>query len=116
MKRTKINFFKWFFIVLFTSYISGISFFTHTHIINNTTYVHSHPFKRGEKKQHTHTEKQLFLLDHYYKTTITSDIIPEMGLTDLSLPRVTPYIDYYKTTHILESLTRLSLRGPPAVI
>lgn len=116
MKRAQIKYCQWFFIVLFTAYASGISLFTHTHVINNTTYVHSHPFKRGEKKQHTHTEKQLLILDHFYKTTITSDIIPEISLTDLSLPKVTPYIDYYKTLHIVKPLTNLLLRGPPAII
>lgn len=116
MKRAQIKYCQWFFILLFTAYVSGISLFTHTHVINNTTYVHSHPFRKGEKKQHTHTEKQLFILDHFYKTTVTSDIIPQINLSDLSLPKVTPYTDYYETTHIIKPLTNLLLRGPPATI
>lgn len=116
MKRATTHYIQWFFIVLFTTYVSGISLFTHTHVINNTTYVHSHPFKGKEKKQHTHTENQLFILDHYYKTTITSDIIPEINLSDPSLPKAAPYIDYYETSHIIEPLTNLLLRGPPAII
>lgn len=116
MKKAKLTPFKWVFLILFTAYVSGISLFTHTHVINNTTYVHSHPFKKGEKKQHTHTEKQLFILGHYYKTTITSDIIPEINLSDCSLPRIIPYIDCYEITHLIEPLTNLQLRGPPSGI
>ena len=86
MDRAKGGFPQWFFIILFTSYVSGISLFTHTHVINNTTYVHSHPFKKGEKSQHTHTENQLFILDHFYNTSITSDILPGIYLSANSQP------------------------------
>lgn len=107
---------KWFFIILFTSYVSGITLFTHTHVINNTTYVHSHPFKKGEKTQHTHTEKQLFILEHYYKTSITSDILPKINLTDLSLPTMIPYRDDYRETHLIERPNDIPARGPPSII
>ena len=40
---------KWFLLVLFASYVTGILFFTHTHVINRITYIHSHPFKTDGK-------------------------------------------------------------------
>lgn len=73
---------KWFLLVLFTSYTGAISLFTHTHIINGVTYIHSHPFKIGEPSQHTHSVKQLIFLDTLFNTKITSDIIPEFDLTN----------------------------------
>lgn len=106
---------KWFLVILFTSYVSGITLFTHTHVINNTTYVHSHPFKKGEKSEHTHTEKQLFILEHYYQTSLTSDIIPNINLTDPSLPRLLPYKDTYKTPTLEDWATDIPVRGPPFI-
>lgn len=116
VKRTKINILNWFFIILFTGYVGGISLFTHTHVVNNTKYVHSHPFKVGEETQHTHTDKQLLTLDFYYKTTITSDILPKINLSALLNPITTPYIDLYCTPHLLEYFHDIPARGPPVVI
>ncbi len=33
--------------VLFISYMAGITLFTHSHVVNGVTIVHSHPFKKG---------------------------------------------------------------------
>lgn len=112
MNAAKMNLPKWFFIILFTSYVSGISLFTHTHVINNTTYVHSHPFKKGEKKQHTHTENQLFILDYFYKTSLTSDIIPKIDLSDPTLPKRI-YTDQYQAEHLIKLSNDIPARGPP---
>ena len=38
---------KWFLPVLFISYMAGITLFTHSHVVNGVTIVHSHPFKKG---------------------------------------------------------------------
>lgn len=114
MDAAKLNLPRWFFIILFTSYVSGVSLFTHTHVINNTTYVHSHPFKKGEKKTHTHTDKQLFILDHFYNTSITSDIIPKINLSDHSQPKITPYSDHYKISHLIAVSSDIPTRGPPS--
>ncbi|HBG42643.1 hypothetical protein [Limibacterium fermenti] len=110
----KGNIIQWFFLVLFTAYVGGISLFTHTHIINNTTYVHSHPYKKGEKTQHTHTPNQLFLLQSFYQTSLTTDIIPHINLADLSLPTIIPYIDGYEMGLVIEPIANLPARGPPA--
>ena len=34
---------KWFLPVLFISYMAGITLFTHSHVVNGVTIVHSHP-------------------------------------------------------------------------
>ncbi len=37
---------RWFLPVLFISYMAGITLFTHSHVVNGVTIVHSHPFKK----------------------------------------------------------------------
>ena len=44
---------KWFLPVLFISYMAGITLFTHSHVVNGVTIVHSHPFKKGSEHSHT---------------------------------------------------------------
>lgn len=48
--------------ILFMLYLGGIISFTHVHIINGVTIVHSHPYKNnpnGPKHEHTGSELQL---------------------------------------------------------
>jgi len=105
---------KWFLLVLFASYVTGILFFTHTHVINRITYIHSHPFKTDGKAQHTHTENQLFLLAHFYHTPITSDIIPNFDLSGLSKSSFINYTILYEGLHPVKNQTPTLLRAPPA--
>ena len=34
---------------MFISYMAGITLFTHSHVVNGVTIVHSHPFKKGSE-------------------------------------------------------------------
>lgn len=77
MKKHRCAFVKWFFVILFVAYTGGITLFTHTHVINAIAYTHSHPYKKSEKKQHSHTEKQLVILDFLFNQSITSDILSD---------------------------------------
>lgn len=43
-----------FLFLLFAAYLGEISLFTHTHVVNGVTIVHSHPFKDAE--HHSTTE------------------------------------------------------------
>ena len=104
---------KWFCFILFTLYVSGISLFTHTHVINNITYVHSHPFKRGEAAQHDHTNNALCLLDQIYSTSITPDIVPEIVISGDINPIAFYYPGFYEAAHLIQSAAPLQLRAPP---
>ena len=53
---------KWFLPVLFISYMAGITLFTHSHVVNGVTIVHSHPFKKGSEHSHTTVEFQLLCI------------------------------------------------------
>lgn len=62
---------------LFLGYYGSITFFTHSHIINGVTIVHSHPFnkdKGGDTSSLPHSGKQLLLiqmLSEFLTTSVT---------------------------------------------
>ena len=69
MKRLYLNIMKWFLPVLFISYMAGITLFTHSHVVNGVTIVHSHPFKKGVEHSHTTVEFQLIHFLNHFQTT-----------------------------------------------
>lgn len=60
---------RWFLPVLFISYMAGITPFTHSHVVNGVTIVHSHPFKKDSPHSHTTVEFQLIHLLNHVVTT-----------------------------------------------
>lgn len=100
--------------MLFTSYTSAISLFTHTHVINGVTYVHSHPFKKGETTQHTHTFGQLGFLETLFNTKITSDIIPYFDFADKFIYFRKVNIIYHDDIYMPITKFNKYLRAPPA--
>ena len=105
---------KWFLLILFASYVSGISFFTHTHTIDHIVYVHSHPYKKSEQKKHTHTHNELHILDLYYHTTLTEDVVEEFDLTDYSSSFRVIYAIFYEGVKSVDRKDTTLLRAPPA--
>lgn len=63
-------FIKSFLLLLFMNYMASVSFFTHSHVVNGVTIIHSHPYPLNEKgadHQHTGTQLQLIgLLSTFY--------------------------------------------------
>jgi hypothetical protein len=62
MKTLCQNILKGLLPLLFISYLAGITFFTHSHVVNGVTIVHSHPFDKSTEHSHTTTEFQLIHL------------------------------------------------------
>lgn len=62
--------------VLFIMYASCITFFTHTHIVNGVTIVHSHPYSTDDsgKPSHEHTGAEIQLI-HNLSSFFVSSII-----------------------------------------
>jgi len=59
--------------VIFITYFASITFFTHTHIVNGVTIVHSHPFQKNDAgspaHEHTGAEIQLIhILSSFFST------------------------------------------------
>lgn len=104
---------SWFCLVLFILYAGGMSLFTHTHIINKTIYVHSHPFKQGTMPTHDHAEKELQLLDQIFKTSLTPDIIPAIDVVGIAPSVSEHYPVYYQPDHLIRTAAPRQLRAPP---
>lgn len=100
---------KWFLPVLFISYMVGITLFTHSHVVNGVTIVHSHPFKIGSDHSHTTVEFQLIhLLNHVLVTD--SGLIPTFVVAALlCILFIRPQIDPYHRS----CPGVISLRAPP---
>ena len=49
-----------FLLMLFSCYLCGISLFSHTHIVNGSSVVHSH---FGGNSEHQHSESQYAVID-----------------------------------------------------
>jgi hypothetical protein len=113
MLKDKQKRLKWLFPVLFTLYVCSITLFTHSHIINNIRYVHSHPFKIGDSSTHHHSENELKLLDQIFNSSFTSDILPVVDMTgNISGDRFL-YTDLYQQLHFIGPVSSLQLRAPP---
>lgn len=69
MKQGYLKIMRWFLPVLFISYMAGITLFTHSHVVNGVTIVHSHPFKKDSPHSHTTVEFQLIHLLSHVATT-----------------------------------------------
>lgn len=102
---------KWFLPVLFVSYMGGITLFTHSHVVNGVTIVHSHPFKKGSEHGHTTTEVQLI---HLLSQVIAGDA----GSAPVSLIYIPIYIITLAFAVLCIGYTnrsagRICLRAPP---
>ncbi len=114
MKKTVLTLFKWFLPVLFVSYMAGITLFTHSHVVNGVTIVHSHPFKKGTEHKHTSHEVQLI---HY----LSHLILTEAGSLTVVFGHVPVFIvvlltAYLCTGYISRSTEHIRLRAPPTVL
>jgi hypothetical protein len=103
----------WFFPLLFTLYVCSITLFTHSHVINNIRYVHSHPFNLGDTPSHQHSENELELLDQLFNSSLTTDILPVIDLTGNITGNRFLYSNLYQQIHLISSASTLQLRAPP---
>ena len=73
-----------FFLALFLSYFADITFFTHSHIVNGATIIHSHytfgehPSKSGKQQGHTHNANALTLISQATSWCAIFQALPEV--------------------------------------
>lgn len=69
--------------ILFISYMGSVICFTHVHIVNGVTIVHSHPHKADDQRStgHTHTLAQFQLLHQLYTILSLGKPLLATGLT-----------------------------------
>lgn len=108
-----------FFLALFLSYFADITFFTHSHIINGSTIVHSHYFpgysstKDNKPAKHTHTENALTLISQASNWNATMQELPE--IPGIELTRIIDYSQERITAFPQPVPSLFYLRGPPAM-
>lgn len=111
---------RWFLPVLFISYMAGITLFTHSHVVNGVTIVHSHPFKKDSPHSHTTVEFQLIHLLSHVATTgagifflsfqFIAYLLYTLSCVRIGQDTVRPSWAWYLCGHLLpEDKTSLSL-------
>ena len=108
MRQLYRNIIKFFLPVLFISYMAGITLFTHSHVVNGVTIVHSHPFKKGTEHNHTTVEFQLLHL-------LNQVLVTDSGLLPIFVVSVYHYYVFFLfvlKVRVIAGLVRvLSLLG-----
>ena len=112
-KKVLIQSLKWFLPLLFIFFINGKAFFTHSHLQNDSIVVHSHPFKKGENKTHSHTTKELIAIEFHTHGFSTDAIIPHIEIhSPIQFLVQQDYFDEAKICLVQQINTNL-LRAPP---
>lgn len=67
--------------MIFIGYIGVISFYTHVHIVNGVTIVHSHPFQKNVpgKPFHSHSQTGFQLIHSLTSFSLTADAVPHFS-------------------------------------
>ena len=96
-------------LAIFSCYLSGISLFSHVHIVNGVSIVHSH---FGGGAEHNHSDSQFAVIDilSHFQSEAAADIVtvctPFFITTDICTD--------YSAPEILNGCASvLLLRGPP---
>lgn len=106
-------------LMLFLGYYGSITLFTHTHIANGVTIVHSHPFNHGTDKtpiKHEHTANGFLLIQclSNFLTTIFVVAYSTLVFSTLLKNRILQKKEDHLSNCILVSSN--GLRAPPLSI
>ena len=107
--RTLRTYFASLLLAIFCCYLSGISLFSHVHIVNGASIVHSH---FGGGSEHNHSDSQFAVIDilSHFQSEAAADIVavctPFFITSDL-------HTDYSAPGILIGYSSALSLRGPP---
>lgn len=115
MKARLQTYLRWILPVIFILYLGEIVSFTHVHIVNGVTIVHSHPFQ-DQDGQHKHSLQELQLF-HSLSTIIVEDgAVAVLSLFDF-IPSFLQEIET-QVSDFLRKICFISyhLRAPPALI
>lgn len=124
MRREKINMrdcnkhirLRFFLLALFISYYGDITFFTHYHVVNGVTIVHSHyfhsdPHEGHREAGHTHTSAEFTVIAHHSNPVALSVDSPGLEiLAQYIIPAYQAGDIEFKENAIPSTF---HLRGPP---
>ncbi len=99
---------------LFLVYFVGISLFSHSHVINGVTIVHSHPFSKqnDQTADKSHSDNELIIiasLSDYLSPDLPASVIVSEPINTISKLVVSRLVEYYGQL----SWAIPGLRGPP---
>ena len=98
-------------LLLFSCYYSGISMFSHVHIVNGSSVVHSH---LGGNAEHEHSESQYAIIDilSHFQTEAALDhyVVGSPFVNSSEL-----FFEYQGPSYVNEAYSVYALRGPPQV-
>ena len=115
MKARLQTYLRWILPVIFILYLGEIVSFTHVHIVNGVTIVHSHP-SQDQDVQHKHSLQELQLF-HSLSTIVVEDgAVAVLSLFDF-IPSFLQEIET-QVSGFLRKICFVSyhLRAPPALI
>ena len=94
---------------LFCCYYAGISMFSHTHIANGSSIVHSH---LGGGDEHSHSESQYAVID--LLSNFQSECAECFHCTAVSHILISDFCPQYQTPSVQDECVAVpALRGPP---
>jgi len=81
LKRIYKKLTGYFLLILFFGYLGSVTFFSHTHIVDGVTIVHSHPFRSqpGDVPVNHNHSKNGFILIHFISNFIATVPIVFIG-------------------------------------
>lgn len=110
MGKKRHIFVSLFLLALFGAFQVSMSVFTHVHIVNGVTIVHSHP---SSGKDHTHTPSQVITIAHICSF---HSLEPEAGIILAAHAPVLYVLEHNANTfHAVAPYTQgIRLRAPPS--
>ncbi len=112
-KKIFIQPLKWFLPFLFILFINGKIFFTHSHLIDDSIVVHSHPFDKSENTTHNHTTKEIVAIEFHTHGHSTTAIVPYIEINSPLQYLVHHNYSYEDTIHFTQKVNSNLLRAPP---
>ena len=102
--------------ILFIGYLACIISFTHVHIVNGVTIVHSHPYNKqtNPPSDHQHTGQQLQLYQQFSSIQAEGDIYCSIQLTPTNVNETILLFPSVNNMFILSPTDAFNLRAPPS--
>lgn len=116
MRNGGLNIFRYLFPILFLGFFASNTFFSHSHLYHGNIIVHSHPFKKGQEGNPTHSHNDsgyqlIYLLNNYLASIVFSCALA-LAVFFL-LMEISPLSIISFHTRIDRS--SILLRGPPSL-
>lgn len=116
MKERFSRYLKFALPILFFMYLGSIISFTHVHIINGVTIVHSHPFqKNADGTEHEHTGTELQLLHQLSTIQQTGSCLFDYTVDSYRVFETTLISRPVFHSHLCKLNKAVQLRAPPVL-